>query len=192
MNKKICVVLAVIFIMVGCAKSSDPVVIEDSIVMNDTSEQLHDKSDLIIAGTVIKTQVEELRGSTDSEETMLLTVSQIKINTVVKGDCEIGDTIEVAQLGDGKNKIYKSIKNTGGYFKNGNELFLFLERDEESNLAFKEMYDGREMPYVVINSYQGQFFIDSEGNITAKNTEKDLFESCNTKNDLIKELEDIK
>lgn len=187
MKKNFFVILTVIcFIFLslfGCNKKVETVQVNDSVAMSSSKEQLLNKAKIIIVGKVLETKIENLKAAKNSEIKMELTISKIEIQDVLKGQVNKGDIIEVAQLGDGINKIYESVEKTGGFFKRNDKILLFLERDDKANSDFKEMYSGREMPYLVFNSYQGQFKVDENENIS-NNNDYNLFKDSKTLKEL--------
>ena len=107
-----------------------------------------DAADAIIVGEVIEAQkVQRMNVNTDSNalnqaEPIPYTISKFKITNVIKGNVQIGDVIEVKQLGNYKRMPEAFLAETDGYFKL-----------QESELLFLASYENA--PYSTVNPTQG-------------------------------------
>lgn len=158
-----------------------------------TDEQLYEFSPLIVVGEVIDTKIEKLEHSlTIDRERKDMVVSTLKITEVIKGEKTKGDTIEIAQIGNGTDYKISIYERGGGYFQKGDKLLAFLNTDEESNNKFKNAYNGREMPYVIrgVNT-GGQLWLDNNNNIIEKNIQDNQFKEYKTLNGIINRLKEI-
>lgn len=128
---------AVLF--VGCQKK-EPAQADYPYYAN--SQEIYDASDVIIIGKVTTAgSVRNLNVYEDSGKTEKYTVSSVEILQVIKGDVNVGDVIEVKQLGD-KEHPETELAEIDGYFKEGTEQLLFLAAFEST-------------PYSTVNPAQG-------------------------------------
>lgn len=106
-------------------------------------------ADAIIVGKVIDAEkVQEMNVNTDPQtknevDFIPYTVSKFEAVEVVKGDINVGDIIEVKQLGDFKNIPEATLEEIDGYFKLGNLELLFLASYDDGT------------PYSTLNPTQG-------------------------------------
>lgn len=107
-------------------------------------------TDLIISGQVINTITKDIDVGIEFSLVIPHTVASIRVTEVVSGNLNIGDVIEVKQIG---NRAMP--ESSTDYFAIGQNYLLFL-------MAF----DG--IPYyATMNPVQGQYTIDNAGNIIA-------------------------
>lgn len=106
------------------------------------------EADVIVVGEVIEAQkVKMMNVNTDSNalnqaEPIPYTISKFEITNVIKGNVQIGDVIEVKQLGNYKRMPEAFLDETDGYFKL-----------QESELLFLAAYENA--PYSTVNPTQG-------------------------------------
>lgn len=106
-------------------------------------------ADVIIVGKVIDAEkVQEMNVNTDPQtrnevDSIPYTVSKFEAIEIVKGDINVGDIIEVKQLGDFKNIPEATLEEIDGYFKLGNLELLFLASYDDGT------------PYSTLNPTQG-------------------------------------
>ncbi len=106
-------------------------------------------ADAIIVGKVIDAEkVQEMNVNTDPQtrnevDSIPYTVSKFEAIEIVKGDINVGDIIEVKQLGDFKNIPEATLEEIDGYFKLGNLELLFLASYDDGT------------PYSTLNPTQG-------------------------------------
>ena len=106
-------------------------------------------ADAIIVGKVIDAEkVQEMNVNTDPQtrnevDSIPYTVSKFEAIEIVKGDINVGDIIEVKQLGDFKNIPEATLEEIDGYFKLGNLELLFLASYDDGT------------PYSTLNPPQG-------------------------------------
>ena len=106
------------------------------------------EADVIVVGEVIEAQkVQTLNVNTDvsasnQAERIPYTISKFEITNVIKGNLQVGDVIEVKQLGNYKRMPEAFLDETDGYFKL-----------QESELLFLASYENA--PYSTLNPTQG-------------------------------------
>ena len=162
----ICILVVISIQLSGCTTSKTPQSDYDSY---PTTEKLVKASDVIVSSEVIKGgQVKKIDTGTNknrdkqqiASDTVTYTVSQFKVDEVIKGNLKIGDIINVKQLGDKSGDVDKLIVENGGYYKKGSSLVLFLA-------SFEDISPGT--PYSVLNPIQGQVeFVNNEIKVNKK------------------------
>lgn len=137
------------FVVAGCSSTPKESVVQyhASYPHFRTSGELADRADLIVRGTPIASRVEELfmdESAGDNaaenpqlgvpqdeaeearrESSVVVTISTMKVEEVVKGDVAVNETVEVLQLG-GKlnNVVYKNDETT--LVSPGGDYVMFL------------------------------------------------------------------
>ena len=97
-------------------------------------QSLFDHADLIINGVVVKVNkpekidlnVHSAGEVAKEEDKTLVTVSEIKVTDVIKGNVKVGDFVQVKQLGDKNGMAEESEMKYDGYFKKDRQYVLFL------------------------------------------------------------------
>jgi hypothetical protein len=93
----------------------------------------------------------------------------IKIEKDYKNYLKKNDIIEIELMGNGIDKLYSYVVDTGGYYKEGDDLILFLQSPtKEENESYKKINNGHESPYSLMDTYQGQFWITDKNEILCK------------------------
>lgn len=113
----------------------------------ESAKELVDSSDIIIIGKVIdsgKVRDLPINSSINEKESDKLkyTLSSISVSKVLKGSINIGDVIEIKQLGDYNGIQEESLKRIDGYLKKDAEHLFFLKSYKNS-------------PYSALNPEQG-------------------------------------
>ena len=112
-------------------------------------EDITKAADAIIVGKVIDAEkVQEMNVNTDPQtrnevDSIPYTVSKFEAIEIVKGDINVGDIIEVKQIGYFKNIPEATLEEIDGYFKLGNLELLFLASYDDGT------------PYSTLNPTQG-------------------------------------
>ena len=107
------------------------------------------EADVILVGKVIDAQevrkinVDKNQQTGNQKGTVPYTMSKIEVTTVIKGNVNEGDVIEVKQLGDYKKMPEATLAEMDGYFKTGDSELLFLESYDDGT------------PYSTLNPAQG-------------------------------------
>ena len=107
------------------------------------------EADVILVGKVIDAQevrkinVDKNQQTGNQKGTVPYTMSKIEVTTVIKGNVDEGDVIEVKQLGDYKKMPEATLAEMDGYFKTGDSELLFLESYDDGT------------PYSTLNPAQG-------------------------------------
>lgn len=151
-NKKIiicCTIfcLALTFGIVGHFASS-PKVLEADYPYYPEVSNITEAADVIVVGKVLEAEdVQNLNINTDpqtrnSTDSIPYTISKIEVTNVIKGNVEIGDILEVKQLGDFENMPEAFLAETDGYFNTNDSELLFLASFEGT-------------PYSPLNPTQG-------------------------------------
>lgn len=141
-------------------------------------DALTKKADLIIAGTVLDSRVEEIDtriknpdGDDIPSSKDVYTVYTIKVSDSYKGNVKPGEIIEFKQIGgEGKNKVYVVEDNVK--FDKNKKYVLFLS-------TYENTYPS------LLNPIQSAYYA-----ITDSTVEKELV-SINAKNDLTFTIEDL-
>ena len=128
--------------------------IEADYPFYNSMDELVDRADLIIIGEAISSgKVKKLNVNADKEsrednEDKLTpyTISEVRVNQVIKGDVSVGETITVKQLVDINRKPEARLKDIDGYLKKGTQYVMFLK-------GYKEI--GLDVPYSILNPDQG-------------------------------------
>ena len=152
-NKKIiicCTIfcLALTFGIVGHFASS-PKVLEADYPYYPEVSNITEAADVIVVGKVLEAEdVQNLNINTDpqtrnSTDSIPYTISKIEVTNVIKGNVEIGDILEVKQLGD--------FENMPEAFFSRNPMGIFNTNDSE--LLFLASFEGT--PYSPLNPTQG-------------------------------------
>jgi hypothetical protein len=123
----------------------------------DTVEEMAEDADVIILGKVVSTYTEE-------RYDIVFTRDVIKVTSVISGDVQVGDSIEVLQTGGEHDGKTTSVPSDLPLLKKKKEYAMFLELTDPN-----EQYG---QYYLVMGGYQG----------IAKVTRKG-FESLADKND---------
>lgn len=153
---------------------------EDDIAKADfpyysTEEDAIQASNLIIFGKVISVKSEQLNISNNDEEVIAMySVSDIEVTEVIKGDCKVGDIVQVKQIGESGDNSIKDVEKYG-YFKEKDEKIFFL-------VGFDSV------PYSTLNPNQGHINIIKDKILT--NDDSKLFKKFNRnkKEDLIEHI----
>ena len=105
-------------------------------------------ADVIVVGKVLEAEdVQNLNINTDpqtrnSTDSIPYTISKVEVTDVIKGNVEIGDILEVKQLGDFEKMPEAFLAETDGYFNKDDSELLFLASFEST-------------PYSPLNPTQG-------------------------------------
>ncbi len=72
--------------------------------------------------------------------------------------------------GDGTTVIDEGIRDSGGYFKQGDNLLLFLNKKDGNDTLYKQYNPARyeidhKGPYIFWSSYQGRFWLNKADKI---------------------------
>ena len=150
-------------------------------------QSLIDKADLIITGVVVNVHKPEkidltVRSSgevANEEDKTLVTVSEIEVIDVIKGDVKVGDIIEVKQLGDKNGMAEEYEMKVDGYFKKDSQYVLFL-------MDFNDLIPG--IPYSTLSPMQGQIkIVDGKTEVNELNA---LYKSGENSDEFVKALKE--
>jgi hypothetical protein len=123
------------------------------------------------------------------------TIAEIRISRVFKGKHQAGDTIEVAQEGDGENMIYTYIENLG-YLQTGDQVILFLSCHD--SMKEHPAFSKYRIFHRINAPLQAQFIVEDNQlisrNIAHRNEVdkypyKQRFKACKTVDDFIEFFE---
>ncbi|CAL9547253.1 hypothetical protein SUDANB121_04379 [Nocardiopsis dassonvillei] len=160
--------------LAACAAPDSPETVADDVVVYqpdypvyDTPEGLLSSADLVVEGVITSSSVQEIdillppeegldpaadpaAGVPDSEEEALLvfTVHEVEVTSVVSGDAQVGETIEIKQLG--------GVMDGVEYVEPG---AVALEAGRPHLLFLSGVYD---VPFSLINSHQGAYSVESD------------------------------
>ncbi|MFL1378321.1 hypothetical protein [Nocardiopsis protaetiae] len=148
--------------------ADDVVVYHPDYPVYDTPEDLLTSADLVVEGIITSSSVREIdillppeegldpaadpaSGVPDPEEEALLvfTVHEVQVTSVVSGDAEVGETIEIKQLG--------GVLDGVEYIEPG---AVALEAGRPHLLFLSGVYD---VPFSLINAHQGAYSVESDG-----------------------------
>jgi hypothetical protein len=139
----------------------DPIVeIHADYPQYNNLNELYEKADLVILCTNSSNEVRsmDIFNDTQKEEPFLYTISDVTINSVLKGNLSVEDSLEVKQLGGTyNNTLY--IDSNVEQLKNNTQYLLFLETYENS-------------PASLLNPTQGMYYV--EGNTLRSRSENEI------------------
>lgn len=190
--------------LAGCSTSSEPgvnlasetVVLSADYPVFDSIESASDEADLIVKGEYIDSAVEllyptiETEGDPESnpqqgiaseevdleEMAIVTTVSQLRITEVLKGDVNVGDIIEVSQVGGEYDDVtYDEESTTLLSEVDVPEVALFLNQTSDTT-------------FDLINPAQGIFTV--EGNTVEASSNEESFSDIATIDELREVIED--
>ena len=151
-NKRIiivCTMLCFAFVFgIGWYFISAPKVLEADYPYYPEVSDITEAADVIVVGYVLEAEnVQTLNINTDpqtrnSVDPIPYTISKFKVTNVIKGNVNVGDILEVKQLGDFEKMPEAFLAETDGYFST-----------EDSNLLFLASFEGS--PYSPLNPTQG-------------------------------------
>lgn len=127
---------------------SSPKVLEADYPYYPEVSDITKAADVIIVGKVLEAEdVQKLNINTDpqtqnSANPIPYTISKIEVTNVIKGNVEVGDILEVKQLGDFEKTPEAFLAETDGYFST-----------EDFDLLFLASFEGT--PYSPLNPTQG-------------------------------------
>jgi hypothetical protein len=160
----------------------------------DSVEDLTESADLVITGTVIDSETRllypEISDSTDplvnpwagaSQEEMeeqriegavVTTVSTVQVEAVIKGDAQVGDTIEVSQLGGTvQEKVNGRTKQTT-YVAQDTTLL----DDVSSDTVLLMLNEHDQDPYDLLNPVQALYEVDADQSVEAVSSDPAAFD----------------
>ena len=147
-----------------------------------TDEQaLIDSSDIIVVGDVIKeNKAEKINISANENRTdVTYTTSDVKVSEVIKGKVNVGDVIQIKQLGDKDGIGNTEVLDNGGYYKKGSQFIFFLA-------SFEDILSGT--PYETLTPTIGHIeIIENKSKVSKENK---IFKDDITKDDLVKHLKE--
>ncbi|MFF3955547.1 hypothetical protein ACFYY1_20265 [Streptomyces sp. NPDC001890] len=154
------------------AEKSEVIAYQADYPVYDSLDEVVEKADLIVKGTVVGSTVKELRPekSTDTDpltnpqaglseeeaaetDPVVITVSEVKVSEVLAGDAEPGDIVEVSQLGGERGNVTYQEKHTTTLAKNGTQYVLMLAGH------------GASAPYDLLNPEQALYTAGERGRI---------------------------
>lgn len=176
----ISLVLSVVLLLSITGCTSNLYTKADFPYYNDV-DSLTNESDVIVYGKIIKVNDAKeinISGDKDKEHKVEYTISDVEIVDVIKGDVEVGDVIQVKQLGN-ENEVANAEVKMVGYFKKDMEYIFFLK-------SFEDIIP--DMPYSTLSPYQGHISIaDDKATV---NKENKLFKDNTSKKELIDTLKE--
>ena len=113
----------------------------------------------------------------DESNQVFFTVFDVSVNDVIKGDLEVGDVIQIKQLGDKKKSPVGEIVSSGGYYEKGGQYIFFLT-------SFENILPG--ISFEPLHPSFGQIEI-VEGKIRI-NADNKFFEDGKAREDVIEDL----
>ena len=125
-----------------------PKVLEADYPYYPEVSNITEAADVIVVGKVLEAEdVKNLNINTDpqtrnSTDSIPYTISKVEVTDVIKGNVEIGDILEVKQLGDFEKMPEAFLAETDGYFNKDDSELLFLASFEST-------------PYSPLNPTQG-------------------------------------
>lgn len=132
------------------SKDSDAIIVGEIVKTSDAKKVYHqvetDEKMLSRLDEKQKAKLEKLK----SETFMVFTISDVKVNKVIKGDIKLGDIISVGQLGGTIGSEVKFISDTKEYFNKNDKFMLFLKDSKENGF------------YTTLNPWQGHIKVDNE------------------------------
>ncbi|MFE9817922.1 hypothetical protein [Streptomyces sp. NBC_00236] len=154
------------------AETSDVIAYEADYPVYDSLDQVVEKADVIVKGTVVGSSVRELvpETSTDTdplanpqaglseeeaadEDPVVITVSRVKVSEVLSGNVKPGDIVEVSQLGGQRGKVTYKEKHTTALTANGTQYVLMLAAH------------GPAAPYDLLNPEQALYTAGGSGKV---------------------------
>ncbi len=197
--KAITLVCLLAMFLCGCSDGNqEPIGVLVDDFRNYDEQELIDISDVIIVGTVIKT--ETIYDKKNDEDGRLkkgtpTQYSHIRVSRTLRGPVPKNGKIIFPLWGDGKTFSVDNTMTVGGYFEKGDRVLLFLsEKSEEAWDSIKEhnpkLYRKtkkfKEPLRIPINYYQSIYRIDEEGNILHERNKSNisLFTDCATVDEL--------
>ncbi|GAA1458779.1 hypothetical protein NE857_27600 [Nocardiopsis exhalans] len=151
----------------------------------DTPEELLSSADLVVEGVITASSVREIDillppeeglgpdadpapGAADTEEEVLLvfTVHEVEVTSVLSGDADVGQSIEIKQLG--------GVLDGVEYVEEG---AIALDPGEPHLLILSGIHD---VPLSLINSHQGAYSVESNGDFEPLHAENQVLISENT------------
>lgn len=117
-------------------------------------------ADIIIVGEVIKSKevknlmIDKTPNKKDKETTPY-TISTVQVKEVVKGNVNIGDILEIKQLGDYDNHPEAFLYENDGYLSKHQEQLIFLVEYDQS-------------PYSAVNPTQGMIEVFEDGSLYSR------------------------
>ena len=200
--KLIALVCLLALFLCGCSSENvEPI----TSILDDFScydeQGLIDASDVIVVGTVIKTEIIYTYNGEDYEDERLKKgrpnqFSHIEVTRTLQGSVPENDKIVVPLAGDGKTYSVDNFKTIGGYFEKGDRVLLFLKNvDDEYWVNLKEYHPKyyrktkkyKDSQRTISNLSQSIFWLDEEGNMLHDLNKSNiaLFTDCATVDELV-------
>lgn len=133
---------------IGVYFLSAPRILEADYPYYPEVSDITEAADVIIVGKVLEAEnVQKLNVNVDPNtrndvDPIPYTISKVEVINVIKGNVEVGDILEIKQLGDFKKMPEAFLAETDGYFSTEDSHLLFLASFETS-------------PYSTLNPTQG-------------------------------------
>ena len=193
MKKSWCLlaVAVALSLFASCSKPAAPTYVEELIKLPETKEELVQRASHIVSVEVKKTEIKSFFTSYTDDTKEDFYCIDAEVTAVLKGDLETGKKIAIIQQGDGTNRIFKSVEQSGGYLQDGSQWLLFLE--EGSEIEKQQFYEKNQCEYpYMIWSIVGQFKInENQVILSITNEAKDLFGDVKTVADMQSIVDDI-
>ena len=133
MKKQIIIPVLAIVAMIAGITTMLPTEFDGSItrvsssIVEWTDEELIDNSPWIVKGTIVKSEaVQEYKG----EMPIVFTIWDVKVTESLKGDIELGSTIQIKNLG-GQTEDNLTISGNESHKHETDELILFLDKETD-------------------------------------------------------------
>lgn len=159
-----CIVFICIVVVISINNRKNNITHADFPYFNDI-DSLVENANTIFDGKVIKEigiKKININLSDNSDEDLYATytVFQVEVLDVMKGELNVGDKIEIKQLGD-KDGIKNVETEEAGYFEENQECVFFLE-------SYKNIKP--DMPYSTLNPSQGSItFANNKSQVASGN-----------------------
>ena len=155
-TRLLCALLALLLFLPSCGagdKDSSVVTITACYEVPNTKERLFTMySDIVV---VIVTKTKEKYNPRGDEYTSYQLLSTCKVERVIRGNAQVGESITISQMGNNRTLIYTDVKNNGDYLQEGQRWMLILRKNDENP---KDSYS--------IANTVGQYALDENDHIT--------------------------
>ncbi len=165
--------LLMLISIVSCEKppKANPAKISAAMGSVSSVNELFARTDAVVIGTIKSQESIGSVGEKNDASREWKTRSTMLVEEVIAGNLKKGDKVIISQNGDNIHQVYNYIEETGGLYKKGEKLLIFLCLRLDMKKEMEKKFN-KPLAYIASSWNESIFTVDDNGNITPRNQGK--------------------